>query len=151
MITYRAAWVCPIVSPPLRDGWVSISEGRVIGLGDASAVPRSAPRDLGRRLIMPGLVNAHTHLELSGLRDRVPPAHDFVDWVKQLVLTRRGRHEDPSDPAVHRAALEAAREARSFGTAAVGDISNSLATVNALGEAGLSGVVFHELLGFDDA
>jgi cytosine/adenosine deaminase-related metal-dependent hydrolase len=151
MISYRAAWVCPIVSPPLRDGWVSISEGRVIGLGDASASPPSAPRDLGRRLIMPGLVNAHTHLELSGLRDRVPPAHDFVDWVKQLVLTRRGRPEDPSDPAVRQAALEAAREARSFGTAAVGDISNSLATVNVLGEAGLSGVVFHELLGFDDA
>jgi 5-methylthioadenosine/S-adenosylhomocysteine deaminase len=150
MTTWRAAWVCPIAAPPIRDGWVAVADGRIAGVGGPSSAPPSAPRDLGRVAILPGLVNAHTHLELSWLRGRIPPANDFISWVKQLVTMRRGRTEDPTDPAVLRAALEAAREARALGTVAIGDISNSLATVRSIAEAGLSGIVFHEVLGFND-
>jgi cytosine/adenosine deaminase-related metal-dependent hydrolase len=150
MMTYRAAWVCPIAAAPIRDGWVSIAGGRIAGVGGPGETAPSPPHDLGRAAVLPGLVNAHTHLELSGLRGRVPPAPDFVDWVKQLVMTRRGRMEDPADPAVIDAALSAAREARACGTVAVGDISNSLATIAPIRDAGLKGVVFHELLGFND-
>ncbi|MGQ0733046.1 MAG: amidohydrolase family protein [Acidobacteriota bacterium] len=98
---------------------------------------------------MPALVNAHTHLELSWLRGRVPPAASFIDWVTRLVVTRGGRHESADDPAVLDAARQAAREAREFGTIAVGDITNSLASVDAIRENGLAGIVFHELLGFN--
>ena len=45
-------------------------------------------RDLGNVAILPGLINAHTHLELSWLRGRVPPASKFTDWVKTLVGIR---------------------------------------------------------------
>ena len=107
-------------------------------------------RDLGHVALLPGLVNAHTHLELSWLRGRVPPARDFVDWIKQLFATARRRRSDPDDPErASAAAREAAREARESGTAAVGDISNSLASVEPIAEAGLHGLVFHELLGFN--
>jgi cytosine/adenosine deaminase-related metal-dependent hydrolase len=72
-----------------------------------------------------------------------------VDWIKQLFLMRGGRIERPDDPKVIDAARDAAREARSAGTVAVGDITNSLATVGPIRDAGMTGLVFHELLGFN--
>ena len=70
MIRYHASWVLPIGDPPIRDGWVAVDRDRVVALG------KRAPRRYDRRAatsasvaILPGLVNAHTHLELSYLRD----------------------------------------------------------------------------------
>jgi cytosine/adenosine deaminase-related metal-dependent hydrolase len=100
--------------------------------------------------LLPGLVNAHTHLELSWLRDRVPPANAFTSWVKQLIIARGGTVEHADDPVVLEAAAAAAREALETGTVAIGDISNSLASVSVLAAAGLHAVVFHELLGFKE-
>src|SRR4029453_2789588 len=68
---------------------------------------------------------------------------------KQLIAIRGGRVERPDDPDVLEAARSGAREARETGTIAVGDISNSLASVGPIHDAGLHGLVFHELLGFD--
>jgi cytosine/adenosine deaminase-related metal-dependent hydrolase len=98
---------------------------------------------------MPGLVNAHTHLELSWLRGRVPPSDSFAGWIRQLFALRRGP-EDPTDPSVLSAALGGAKEARESGTVAVGDISNSLASAGPIVDTGLRGLIFHELLGFSD-
>ena len=145
---WRAAWVCPISRAPIRDGWIAVRDGRIVEVGGPGAAPATA-RDLGNVAILPGLVNAHTHLELSWLRGRVPPAAEFVDWIKQLFLTRGGRSERPDDVKVTDAAAQAAREMRECGTAAVGDITNSLASVEPIRRAGLRGVVFHELLGFN--
>lgn len=147
MTAYRAAWVCPIERAPIRDGWVSVEDGRIRGVGRGPAP--SETRDLGRVALLPGLINAHIHLELSWLRGLVPPAAQFTDWVKQLIATRRGV-ERPDDPAVVASIVEALREVRRCGTVAVGDISNSLASVAPIGAAGLHGVVFHELLGFKE-
>lgn len=150
MRSFRAAWICPITSPPIRDGWFAVEDGRIVAVGGPEQKPPGLPpHELGRAAVLPGLINAHTHLELSWLRGRVPPAADFVTWIKQLLLTRGGRSERADDPHVLSAALEAALEAREFGTVAVGDISNSLASVGPIRDAGLHALVFHELLGFD--
>jgi cytosine/adenosine deaminase-related metal-dependent hydrolase len=166
MIVYRAAWVCPIDQPPIAQGWVATDHGRILATGGpADLLPETGDRprqetgrnpaqplvrrDLGHVALMPGLVNAHTHLELSWLRNRVPPNASFAGWITQLFALRR-RPEDPDDPEVLSAALRAAREARDSGTVAVGDISNSLASVAPMAEAGLQGVIFHELLGFSE-
>lgn len=150
MTVFRAAWICPITRPPLDHGWIAIENGRVAGVGsDLRDAPRHDVRDLGNVAVLPGLVNAHTHLELSWLRGRVPPAATFMDWIKQLFLTRGGKHERPDDPLVVNAARAAMHELRACGVSALGDISNSLATVAPLKQEGLRGVVFHELLGFN--
>jgi aminodeoxyfutalosine deaminase len=148
MTVYRAAWICPIATSPIRDGWFAVDEGRIVEVGTPGQASSPA-RDLGDVAVLPGLVNAHTHLELSYLRDRVPPAADFVSWVKQLILSRGPGMERPDDPRVLDAARRGAREARETGTIAVGDISNSLASVKPISDAGLHGLVFHELLAFD--
>ena len=74
MIRYRASWVVPISGSPIRDGWVMVEGGRIAAVGPCGAAAASTDRDLGEVALMPGLVNAHTHLELSHLRGAVPPS-----------------------------------------------------------------------------
>ena len=146
MNTFRAAWACPIDQPPIRDAVIDVERGFIRSIAHDPA-PAPGCRDLGNVVVLPGLVNAHTHLELSWLRGRVPPATTFTDWVKTLVGIRRGT-EQVITPEVVGAVREAIGELRESGTVAVGDVTNSLAAVEPMLEAGLHGVVFHELLGF---
>jgi cytosine/adenosine deaminase-related metal-dependent hydrolase len=147
-VLLRAAWVCPIAAPPLRDGWVAVRHGRITAAGSgADAPPARRLEALGDVALMPGLVNAHTHLELSWLRGRVPPQADFLTWVAGLLAERRAM-EQAGDPATDDPARAAIAELRATGTVAVGDISNALITPPLLAEAQMPAVVFHELLGF---
>lgn len=139
--------------PPLRDGWLAVDADRIVASGSrAEAPPAAQVVDLGDVAILPGLINAHTHLELSYLRDTIRPQPSFVPWVRQVIAAQRAR-TDPAAPPI-RAAMEAAiGELWRTGTVAVGDISNTLVSVEALAASPLRAIVFHELLGFhpDDA
>jgi cytosine/adenosine deaminase-related metal-dependent hydrolase len=96
---------------------------------------------------MPGLVNAHTHLELSWMRGRLGPAASFPEWIRQVIALRRGEPGIAGGTIVR--AIEAALvEARRAGTAVVGDIGNTVASVAALAASELRGVVFREVIGF---
>jgi cytosine/adenosine deaminase-related metal-dependent hydrolase len=103
--------------------------------------------DLGAVAILPGLVNAHTHLELSYLRDEVPPASHFVSWVR-TVMSRRREWPDAAAPPIVAAIRSAIDEAVRSGTAVVGDISNTLETFTPLAESPLAAVIFYELIRF---
>jgi len=150
MTAYRAAWVVPIDRAPIKDGIVTVADGKVISVREPGTGNREPEvRDLGRVAILPGLINAHTHLELSWLRDRVPPASRFTDWVKTLFAIR-GRPDGGMSAEQIAPIHDAIRELRASGTVAVGDISNSLAAVGPMRQAGLDGLVFHELLGFKE-
>ena len=150
MTVYRAAWVCPIDRSPISDGLIAVDGQQIAGVGHQLAgIKDRDVHDLGNVAVLPGLVNAHTHLELSWLRGRVPPANRFTDWVKTLVAIRRGT-EQLMTPEIVTAVRDAIRELRASGTVAVGDVSNSLAAVEPMKDAGLGGVVFHELLGFTE-
>ena len=147
MTRYHAAWVVPITAPPIRNGWVNVDAGRVTGVGPPEAHTPSAPGrevDLRTRVVLPGLVNAHTHLELSGLRGRVPSAASMPTWTRHLLGCLA--ESSPDDGAIRAAVAEARRA----GTALVGDITNTLASVEPLRHAPIEAVVFKELLGFDE-
>jgi cytosine/adenosine deaminase-related metal-dependent hydrolase len=147
----RAAWLCPVTGPPLADGWVHVTDGHITAVGrghDAPAADRT--RDLGPAVVLPGLVNAHTHLELSWLRGLVPPAEDFLTWVGRL-MGRRTRLESAADGPAMDAMQTALDELQTTGTAAVGDVANALISPPVLRDRGVPAVVFHELLGFRDA
>jgi cytosine/adenosine deaminase-related metal-dependent hydrolase len=145
--TYQADWLLPISDEPIRRGWVSVAAGRVTGVG---AGDPAGATDLGRAAILPALVNAHTHLELSYLHQRVPAGTTFSAWVKALMALRR-EYPDPSAPEILAAARRAIAAARDSGTGLVGDISNTLVTVPLLRDADMAAQVFHELLGFNVA
>ena len=97
---HRASWILPIDAPPIRDGWVEVDHGQIIGLGGSprpdsepgTANPEREPRtrnDEPRTVILPALVNAHTHLELSWMRGRVPPGDTMPDWAARLISERQ--------------------------------------------------------------
>jgi len=140
--------VVPISRPPIRDGWVDVAAGRVTALGTRGEARAAADVDLGNVAILPGLVNAHTHLELSFLRDRIPPAQAFVDWIRGVVASR-ARAGDPRGPEVLQSIEEGIAEAIRCGTALVGDISNTLIPFEFLARSRLGGIVFHELIRFN--
>ena len=123
-----------------------MANGRVLATGPGR-VPDAT--DLGNAVILPALVNAHTHLELSYLRGTVPRAERLLDWIRPLMAARR-EYPDPADPRIVETARQAIDEARASGTGLVGDISNTLVTVPLLREAGMAAQVFYELLGFND-
>jgi aminodeoxyfutalosine deaminase len=143
-----ASWVVTAAGPPLWNGRVRVEEGSIVAVGAPTdpALAGSA-RDLGPGVLMPGLVNAHCHLELSHLAGRIDRSGGFVDWVERLVSARAS--EPPS--AVRAAAGEAIRSLEATGTVAVGDVSNRLTHLDLLEASRLRAVVFHELIGWDPA
>jgi cytosine/adenosine deaminase-related metal-dependent hydrolase len=147
MPQHRAAWLLPISQPPIRDGWVRTDRGRITALGPHRRGERRPPDeiDLGEVAVLPGLVNAHTHLELSWMRGRIGPTDDFPQWIRDVITLQRSGNPD----TLARAAIDRAiAEARGSGTALVGDISNTLAPVAGLIETETAAVEFYELIGF---
>ncbi len=140
---YRAAWVLPIEGPPIPDGWIEVRDGRVAALGAARERPPAAPADVPQVAIVPALVNAHVHLELSWMRGLVPAGDSMPAWASALIALRRSSTTDPY-PAI----VAAIRESRAAGTTLVGDVANSVETIAPLSDSALSAVVFRELIGF---
>lgn len=126
--------------------------GRVVGQGSADRLPPVASQeiaetiDLGDVAILPGLVNAHTHLELSWMRNRIPPGDSMPAWTSRLMALRRDQGTDPPGPIA-----DAIREVRAAGTALVGDVTNTLAPYDLLADSELGGAIFKEILGFSPA
>jgi aminodeoxyfutalosine deaminase len=94
---------------------------------------------------LPGLVNAHAHVELSALRGKIAGGHGFVPWVERMMGMRAAERPEEDTGAIERAASEM----DGFGTVAVGEVTNTLAAVGALARHGIGGIVFHEVFGFD--
>ena len=116
------------------------SEGVITAIGAAGPEEAALPG-----LVCAGFVNAHTHLELSHLRGRVPGGAGSVAWVRALFAENGPRQAGASEL---RAALA---EARAAGTVALVDVSNGGHTGGAIAEAGLQGVVLAECIGLSPA
>src|SRR5688572_5218567 len=146
MPAFRADWLLPIAGEPVQDGWVAVEDGRIVKVGSGAA---PGAIDLGRSVILPALVNAHTHLELSYLHRRVPPTAQFGAWVRAVMRTR-SQYPDPDDPRIVEPARQAIKDAKATGTGLFGEVSNTLVTVPLLREAETPAQVFHELTGFTE-
>src|SRR5436190_9746434 len=139
--TLTARWVLPVDAPPLEGGTVTIAGERI-----AAVSPRGTQRpdvDLGDVAVLPGLVNAHTHLDLTDLRGRCPPTPDFTQWLRGVIRFRRERTEAQVLEDVRAGVAECVR----FGTTLVGDIAANGTSWEILQDAPLRSVVFRELLG----
>jgi cytosine/adenosine deaminase-related metal-dependent hydrolase len=88
----RARIVVPAAHPPIEDGAVVVSGNRIASVGrwrDVSRAARSHTIDLGERALLPGLVNAHCHLDYTGMAGQISPTRKFTDWLK-LITTNKG-------------------------------------------------------------
>lgn len=145
--TYTARWVFPASGPPLPNGTVTV-RGTTIEAVEPAGV-RAADVDLGNAAVIPGLVNAHTHLDLSGARGLIPatdPDH-FTDWLRGVIAYRRGRTPEQVQADI-RAGLD---ESLRCGTTLIGDIAAEGMSWDALAGAPARAVVFRELIGLRTA
>ena len=142
-----ARWVLPVAAPPIECGAVLLgSDGRIEAVGPDALVPRPAgvPGEaFPNAILIPGLVNAHTHLELTGFDFGAPPEPDFRTWIARVRRVKETRGTDDC--------LSAARgglvECWAGGVTTVGDTGDSGSVIRALAELGGSGVVYQEVFG----
>jgi cytosine/adenosine deaminase-related metal-dependent hydrolase len=135
-----ARWVFPVSTPPLERGAVTIAGDRITAVGPRARHP---DLDLGDAAILPGLVNAHTHLDLTGLRGRVSFTGDFTTWLGGVISHRRLRTWDEVRQDIRTGVAESLRS----GVTLVGDISDRGLSHDILRSSTLRAVVFFELLG----
>jgi 5-methylthioadenosine/S-adenosylhomocysteine deaminase len=148
---YRAAWVLPVSSPPIREGAVLVDEnGLIAAVGPVAAVPPpegAAVVELGQAALLPGLVNVHGHAELSMFRGALEDL-PFRDWILRLVGAKRAvLTEEDHLWAARWTAVEAIRA----GITTLGCTESSSGALVALKEAGMRGVVYQEVFGPDPA
>ncbi len=143
-----ADWVLPITGRPLPDGAVLTHGSRIEMVGRLQDVVAAAPDDLVERfegcVIMPGLVNAHTHLSLTVLGGLVEsmPMRPFLKSVTKAILAMS------DDDFAASAALGALQSLR-CGVTCVGDIAYGPESLAACADVGLGGVFYWEVLGVD--
>ena len=139
MFTLRARYVFPVSAPPVCGGAVTIAGDRIVAVG---ARPAGGPvRDMGDAAILPGFVNAHTHLEFSDLSAPLGrPGGGLVEWLQHVVEHRRSHQ--PGDSAVSHGLIQSAV----CGTTLLGQISQPGASIRPFQRSGLRATVFLELI-----
>ncbi|HJZ80113.1 MAG TPA: hypothetical protein VKD91_07200, partial [Pyrinomonadaceae bacterium] len=113
-VIYSARWVLPIISPPLRDGAVAIERSTIVAVGPRPQVvadfPTARLNDFGNAVMLPGLVNTHSHLELTVMRGFLEPEEDdFFAWLKKLTAARLAMTAEDLLVSATWGAIEAAR------------------------------------------
>ena len=87
----RARIVLPIARPPIEDGAVLISGRRIVAVGawpELAAAAGNRVVDLGESVLLPGLVNAHCHLDYTDMAGKIPPPKNFADWIQAIVALK---------------------------------------------------------------
>ena len=90
-VVLRARVILPVSQPAIEDGAVFISWGRLAAVGRWRDLRRKAParpRDLGEVILLPGLVNAHCHLDYTDMAGAIPPPKHFLDWIEGIIALK---------------------------------------------------------------
>ena len=141
-ITLRARWVLPIDGPPIEGGYIAIADGFIAAIG--SHDPNCGPiTDLGDVALLPGLVNAHTHLEFSGLAKPLgTPGTSLPAWIRS-VIADRGRGDRDASAAIAAGLAESA----AAGVTTIGEIATSPAHCYQV-DGSPRTLLFQEAIGF---
>ena len=148
---YSARWVLPIVSPAIEDGAVAVDGSKIVAAGPRvevlSRFPEASVSDFGQAAILPGLINAHSHLELTVMRGFLESEEgDFAAWLRKLTTARMAMTGEDLLVSATCGASEAARA----GVTCFGDSSSSAThVIRALRAVGLRGIVYQESFGPD--
>jgi cytosine/adenosine deaminase-related metal-dependent hydrolase len=148
-----ASWVVPVCSEPIKDGSLIISGDKIDFVGPLAELANvCSAKDLGRlsenkidyadSVLVPGLINLHTHLDYSFARG-LPADNGMFEWMKALVASGSAQTTDQWQAA----ALYGATQSALAGTTCVVDSSFTGNSLDALAAVGLRGVVGLELFG----
>jgi 5-methylthioadenosine/S-adenosylhomocysteine deaminase len=143
---YHARWVLPIVAPPIEHGTVVVSDGRIAWVGTRAAAPAGAPEEdveLGDAILLPGLVNVHTHLELTAMRGFLEQL-EFHEWIRRLTTSKKAVLGEEL-------LLDSARlgiaEGLAAGITTYADTCDSGVALPAMQEMGVRGIMYQEAFG----
>ncbi|HEY3332363.1 MAG TPA: amidohydrolase family protein [Capsulimonadaceae bacterium] len=140
--TYRARWILPVDAPPIENGEIVVDGGVIAAVRAAS--PGACDRDFGEAIIMPGFVNAHTHVEYTALRgflEDVP----FFPWVRALNASKAAFDIDDWTVSAQLGVMECV----AGGITTIGDNTDAGVTTAVASNAGLRATVFQEVFGID--
>lgn len=145
----RARIVLPVTAPPLADGAVAISGGVICGVGPWPDIRRAFAgpvRDLGEVVLLPGLVNAHCHLDYTDMAGMIPPRRHFTDWIQSIVTLKASW----SSAEFSRSWQRGARMLLRNGITTVGNIEALKDLLVETLPAPMRMVLFHELINLRD-
>lgn len=142
--TLSGRWVLPVDAPPLSHGVVSIRDERITYVGPSGS--RRADLELGDVAVLPGLVNAHTHLDLSDAGGKCPPSPDFPGWLRMVGAHRRNQSDEQVAQAI-RMGIDASLR---YGITLLGDISVRGQSWNQVSQSPVHAVVFYEMIGLTE-
>ena len=144
-VRYHARWVLPVTAPAIQDGTVVVDGDRIAWVGPRDNAPGGRDEELGDAILLPGLVNAHTHLDLTVMRGLLESLPFFL-WIRALTAARREVLTDAD-------CLDSARlgvlEGLRSGVTTFADTSPSAAPFNAMRELHVRGIAYRELFGPD--
>src|SRR6476620_1284139 len=143
MTDYHARWILPVTQPAFENGTVGVENGRITYVGRRREASDAV--DLGDVILMPGLVNAHCHLELTAMRGFLEDL-DFRRWILRLTSAKRSVMTRESLLDAARAGLE---EGIAAGITTYADTCDSGVVVGAMREYGVRGIMYQELFGPD--
>jgi len=146
MNVYFARWVVPVAGPPIENGYLLVRpEGGIAAVGPADELrnhPLDAQRhELGECILLPGFINAHAHLELTGYRNRLPHG-PLWPWIDRLIGLRQGRADERERQAVR----DGAAESLAAGVTFVADISRTGLSAEVLAESPIHKLCYIELI-----
>lgn len=146
MQRFTARWLLPIDAPAVEHGALLVDDsGKIAAMGADSTVPdppTAAPVKLGEVVLLPGLVNTHSHLELTGFAGQVDEP-DFLRWIAAVIKVKSER----SDQLFFDEACRGVEAMWRAGVTTVCDTGSTGAVIAALDHLGASGISHHEVFG----
>ncbi|MBL4654491.1 MAG: amidohydrolase family protein [Bacteroidia bacterium] len=139
-----ANYIFPISSPPVKEGVVFINDNGTIEDITARDQLELSELEIHEGFITPGFVNAHCHLELSYLKNKIPEKTGLIDFITKIIELR----DEFGEETIQLAVEKAEQEMISNGIVAVGDISNTINSFSQKSKANIHYHTFIELLGF---
>jgi cytosine/adenosine deaminase-related metal-dependent hydrolase len=119
----RARTLVTMDGPPIENGAVAISGNRIIDVGDFSEISErhSGKKivDLGEQALLPGLINAHCHLDYTCLRGKIPPRKSFADWIRAINTEKAKLSHEDYVASIN----EGFAEAKRFGTTTIANLT----------------------------
>ena len=92
--TFRSRIILPLAAPPIEDGVVHVKGGRIVAVGRAPKFAAAQVEDLGDAVLMPGLINAHCHLDFTIMRGAILQHGSFPNWVRRINDLKRTLSDD---------------------------------------------------------
>ena len=152
MKIYAASHLYPVSSPPIEGGAMAVEDGRIVAVGTRAEITAGHTGPVTEYpgcVIIPGLVNAHSHLELTHFPSwKIRKGIDYSprtysDWIIQVIKIRRAL----TGPEIGQSVLEGIRISLESGTTSIGEIVSDPRLLPLFHRSGLSGRVYLEAIG----